>query len=128
MCVQALLPLIQKAADKNKSEPLGIKRGVVANMSSLVGSLADNRSGGLYTYRESKAALNMFSVNLSKELKESGIVVIPLHPGWVQTDMGGPSAPVSVDQSSKGMVDVIYKLDESKSGKFFNYDGSELPW
>jgi len=70
----------------------------------------------------------MFTVSLSKELKEPGVLVIPIHPGWVETDMGGPKAPVPVEKSCQGIVDLLYGANESHMAKFLNYDGKELPW
>ena len=65
---------------------------------------------------------------LSIDLKAYGITVVALHPGWVKTDMGGPNAPVSIDESVEGMIRVIDTTDIKDTGKFLNYDGSELPW
>lgn len=123
-----MLPLIEKAAKNNAGKPNGMKRAAIINISSLVGSLGDNKSGGLYGYRESKTAINMFSMNLKKDLESDGILVLPLHPGWVLTDMGGPNAPVTVEASTAGLVNILYTLDESKNGQFLNYDGKVLPW
>jgi NAD(P)-dependent dehydrogenase (short-subunit alcohol dehydrogenase family) len=66
--------------------------------------------------------------SLSIDLKELGITVISLHPGWVRTDMGGPNALISVDESINGMMSVIEKTDIKNTGQFLNYDGNEIPW
>src|SRR4029453_13780228 len=76
----------------------------VANISSKVGSIGDGPSGGSYAYRSSKTALNMAMVNAAYELKGRGITILLIHPGWVQTDMGGPSAPVGIAQRIPGMA------------------------
>jgi len=103
-------------------------RKIIANISSKVGSIADNSSGGSYTYRTSKTALNMATKCLSVDLASQGITALALHPGWVKTDMGGPNALIDTNQSVSGLVKIISSADISKSGKFFNYDGSEIPW
>ena len=97
-------------------------------LSSQLGSIADNTSGGMYIYRSSKTGLNQVVKSLSVDLKPQGITVVSLHPGWVKTDMGGPNAPVSIDESIEGMMQVIYSTDIRDSGRFLNYNGKELPW
>jgi len=101
---------------------------IIANISSKVGSIADNSSGGSYTYRSSKTALNMVTKSLSVDLADKGITAIALHPGWVKTDMGGPNALIDTKKSVSGLAAIILSTDLSKSGKFFNYDGSEISW
>jgi len=98
-------------------------------ISSLVGSIADNSSGGLYAYRASKAALNAAMKSLALDLGGArGIVVAMLHPGWVRTDMGGPRASLDAPESVAGMIAVIGGLDAARSGRFWRFDGKELPW
>lgn len=100
----------------------------IATISSLMGSMADNGSGGSYLYRSSKAAVNMVVKNLAIDLKSAGITAVVLHPGWVKTDMGGPDAMISATQSVSGMRHVIGRLTLNDSGKFYGYDGQEIPW
>jgi NAD(P)-dependent dehydrogenase (short-subunit alcohol dehydrogenase family) len=102
--------------------------GTMAFMSSRLGSIADNTSGGFDLYRASKAALNSmvrsFAVTAAKP---AGVNVLCLHPGWVRTDMGGPHAPLSVDESVQGLANVL----ESKRAadlQFLDYSGAEIPW
>lgn len=97
-------------------------------ISSKVGSIADNSSGGSYIYRSSKTALNMAVKSLSLDLSGKGVITLLLHPGWVQTDMGGASAPIDAVTSVAGMRAVIDRADVADTGRFFNYDGNELPW
>ena len=97
-------------------------------LSSQLGSIGDNTSGGMYIYRSSKTGLNQVVKSLSVDLKSKGITVVSLHPGWVKTDMGGPNAPVSIDKSIEGMIKVIDRTDIKDTGRFLNYDGTELPW
>ena len=105
----------------------GTLKTVVA-MSSLMGSLADNGSGGSILYRSSKAALNaaMKSVAIDNRAKE--VAVLILHPGWVKTDMGGSNAPMEITESVSKMRDTIAGFTLAQSGEFLRYDGTKLPW
>ncbi|WP_028116829.1 SDR family oxidoreductase [Ferrimonas senticii] len=100
----------------------------VAIVSSKMGSISDNQKGGAYFYRASKSAVNAIAMSLSRDLGPRGISVVSLHPGWVQTDMGGPQAHIDAATSVAGMAHVIEQLTLADSGKFINYDGSELAW
>ena len=104
------------------------ERKTVVNISSRMGSISQNTSGGAYIYRSSKAALNMVTKSLANDLAGRGITVISFHPGWVQTDMGGEEATITPAESVRGMRDVIARLSPADSGKFFNYDGTPLEW
>lgn len=104
------------------------KTGNVVFVTSLMGSIEDNRSGGSYPYRVSKAALNMLGKTLAEDLRAEGIFVAILHPGWVKTRMGGPNAKISVEESVSGMREVIDQLDKHRSGEFYAYDGEKRPW
>ncbi|MGF1683364.1 SDR family oxidoreductase [Photobacterium minamisatsumaniensis] len=104
------------------------KPSVIACLSSKVGSMAENTSGGGYIYRSSKAALNSVVKSLSNDLQPEGIVSVALHPGWVQTEMGGPNALVDTHISAKGIKQVIDNLTEADSGLFIDYQGNYLPW
>ncbi len=96
-------------------------------ISSILGSIANN-NGGRYFYRASKTALNMEWSCLAKDLEGKGVICVALHPGWVQTDMGGPTATLTIDQSVPAMVKVIEGLKPSDNGRFLQYDGTELAW
>lgn len=123
--VNALGPMrVTQALYNNLKQGKGRK---VVNITSVMGSIGMNFGGG-YDYRASKVALNMLTNTLSKELGKDGFTCIVIHPGWVQTDMGGSSAPVTPKQSISGMIAVIDGLDNSANGKFFDYTGKELPW
>jgi NAD(P)-dependent dehydrogenase (short-subunit alcohol dehydrogenase family) len=100
----------------------------VIHISSDLGSIGANESGGLFAYRMSKAALNMASRSMAIELRSEGIISVVVHPGWVQTDMGGPNAPTPVDESVRHMLALIDRLTQKESGRFFDYRGSALPW
>lgn len=100
----------------------------IAIMSSKMGSMGDNESGASYVYRSSKAALNAVAKSLSVDLQLRGIAVAVLHPGWVRTDMGGPSGLIDAPESVSGLRHVIENLTLETSGQFFNYDGADIPW
>jgi NAD(P)-dependent dehydrogenase (short-subunit alcohol dehydrogenase family) len=97
-------------------------------ISSKMGSIADNTSGGSYPYRTSKAAMGMVIKSLAHELASRSIRAVVLHPGWVLTDMGGPNALITVEQSVSGMRQVLEGLSTADSGRFLAYDGKEVPW
>ena len=101
---------------------------LVVNISSIMGSIGDNASGGSYIYRSSKAALNMVTKTLANDLAERGITVVSFHPGWVKTDMGGDGAAITPAEAVSDMRQVIAGLTPAESGRFFNHDGRELPW
>jgi NAD(P)-dependent dehydrogenase (short-subunit alcohol dehydrogenase family) len=101
---------------------------IIACVTSKMGSMADNTSGGAYIYRASKAALNAVAVSLAHDLKARGLTVIAFHPGWVQTDMGGRGPPITPKVSIAGMRAVIAAARPADSGKFPNYDGATIPW
>jgi NAD(P)-dependent dehydrogenase (short-subunit alcohol dehydrogenase family) len=100
----------------------------IATLTSKMGSIDDNTSGESYIYRTSKTALNMVMKSLSIDLKPYGICVVTLHPGWVQTDMGGPNAWINAQTSVSGLRKVIENLSLSNTGKFIAYDGKEIAW
>ena len=97
-------------------------------ISSKVGSIEENTGGGMYIYRSSKTALNQVIKSISIDFKDENFIAAALHPGWVQTDMGGPNALIDTKTSVKGMAEVIDSLVLKNSGRFYNYDGSSIPW
>ena len=100
----------------------------IVNMTSLMGSIDDNRSGDAYAYRMSKAALNMATRSMAVDLSRDGVVAVVLHPGWVRTAMGGKSAPTPVEEAVASLVRTIDSLDMDRSGGFYDRDGQPLPW
>ncbi len=114
---QALLPNLRRGRERK-----------VIQITSRMGSLADNREGGYYGYRASKAALNMINRTLALELGGQGFVCALLHPGWVRTRMGGMQAPLSPADSVRGMLRVVRHLTRSDNGAFLDYTGQPLPW
>ncbi len=104
------------------------ERKIFASITSRMGSITDNTSGGGYAYRSSKAALNAVAKSAANDLKARGITVVVLHPGWVRTDMGGPNATVSVEESVGKMRQILAEIRLDDSGKFYSFDGSIIPW
>lgn len=108
-----------------------LRRGelkMIAGLSSNLGSITENERGNFYGYRESKAALNMFTKTLAAELGPEGFTCIVLTPGWVQTDMGGPNATLTPAESIAGMKAVLDRLTPADNGTFWSYNGSQMPW
>lgn len=113
---QALLPNLMKGKEKK-----------IVNISSQLGSIKNN-SGGMYAYRASKAALNQINRTLAIELGPEGFICLAIHPGWVQTDMGGMRATYTPERSVNGMIKVITQTDRSSNGKFYDHNANALPW
>ena len=102
--------------------------GTVVMITSLMGSIADCMSGRSYAYRASKTALNMFTVAMKNELRDLGVSVLLIHPGWVETDMGGPNAPIQAEESVSGIMARIEEQTLDHTGRFVDYTGQVLPW
>jgi NAD(P)-dependent dehydrogenase (short-subunit alcohol dehydrogenase family) len=100
----------------------------VINVSSDAGSLERRTYGGDFSYVASKAGLNMMTRCMANYLRDAGITVISIHPGWIQTDMGGPDAILTLDEAIPGMMNVMDNLTLADSGEFFNWDGKRIPW
>jgi NAD(P)-dependent dehydrogenase (short-subunit alcohol dehydrogenase family) len=126
MRINALAPLALAEAFADQVARSQMK--VIALQSSRMGSIADNDSGGRYGYRASKAALNAVGKSLSVDLKDKGIIVLILHPGWVRTDMGGPNGLLTVTECVDGELDLIARANPAMSGRFFHVSGEDLPW
>jgi NAD(P)-dependent dehydrogenase (short-subunit alcohol dehydrogenase family) len=114
---QALMPHLRAGEGK-----------LVMNMSSGLGSIANNSRGSMGDYRASKAALNMLSRTMAAELRGEGFIVVAMSPGWVRTDMGGANANLSPAESVEGILKTLAGLTPEDTGGYFNHDGSTLPW
>lgn len=123
--VNALAPLMM--AEAFVEQVAASKDRKLIAISSRLGSITHN-DGARYAYRASKTALNMEWKSLSKDTAAKGLICVVLHPGWVQTDMGGKAATLTIEQSVPSMVKVIDGLQPADNGRFLNYDGTELPW
>ena len=115
LLVQALAPLLADGAR-------------IANLSSQLGSIGAAARFGTLSYAMSKAAQNMATVQLAHALAPRGIVVVALHPGWVQTEMGGAGAQVTPEDSARGLLEVIAGLGDRDTGHFLDWQGNTLPW
>ena len=104
------------------------ERRLVVTITSGMGSIGDNTSGGSIAYRSSKAAVNMAMRSAAIDLAPQRITCVVVNPGWVKTDLGGPNATLTPQESVTAMRRLIEKLGPDQSGKFFHYDGSEYPW
>jgi len=113
---------------KHLKERLIKARGVVANISSKMGSSGDNGSGGTYAYRAAKAGLVIVSKSMAVDLAHEGVRVITLHPGWVVTDMTHQTGLIDIGTSVAGMGGVIERVDEYEAGSFIAFDGKVVPY
>jgi len=104
------------------------EKRLMATVTSRLGSIGLNDWGDRYIYSASKAALNAVMKSAAIDLAGKGVTVVVLHPGWVQTDMGGPKADLTPEESVTGMREVIGGLTHADNGRFLNYDGVEFPW
>ncbi len=117
MVVQKFLGLL-KAGTNPKVIMISSESGSISGMEKFRG----------YTYFGSKAALNMFTRCLAWDPEAAGIISVTLHPGWVRTDMGGPTAHLSVTESATGILNLATRLAQADNGKFFTWEGKEFPW
>ena len=115
--VEAFLDNVAKGGDRK-----------IVTLTSAMGSITDNASGGSYAYRSSKAAVNIVMKSLSIDLAPRGITCVVVHPGWVRTDMGGPDGKLTTSQSVTALRRLIAGLQPEDTGQFFNYDGKSYPW
>ncbi len=117
LVTRALLPLLRNGA-----------RRTVVHITSQLGSITNNTGGSSYAYRGSKAALNQMNRSLANELASEHFICVAIHPGWVKTDMGGPNAPLTPEQSATSILNTIANLTPNNNGHFLNHDGNPLPW
>jgi len=120
LMTQAFADVLRNGTESNPAK--------VVNVTSELGSITNAGKGGWHSYKASKAALNMCTRLQAAALESDGIVAVALHPGWVRTDMGGSNARLSTEESVEGMIDVVSALTLADAGRYFTYDGDELPW
>jgi len=124
--VNAIAPLkLTEALADNLAKS---QRPLAVVLSSRMGSIADNDSGGYYIYRSSKAAVNAVVKSAALDLAERGILVLAVHPGWVRTDMGGPQAEIDAVDSVSRLRTLFERVNARDTGRFFDISGEELPW
>lgn len=128
MIIKAFDPLLKQAASQTIGDVMNWERAAVVNISSIFSSCTLVENAMVVAYRTSKTALNMATKSLSLVLKESGVLAVLIHPGWVQTDMGGEGAAVTKQDSVAGIMKVMEGLDASKSGCFLSFKNEILPW
>ena len=122
LLTKSLLPNLKEGVSHSNQSSL------VVNISSILGSIAENTQGGLYPYRSSKAGVNAVSKSLSLDLAPNNILAVAIHPGWVQTDMGGKNAPLTSSQSIEGVLELIDNFSSEQNGGFYDNFGKQLPW
>lgn len=113
----ALLPHLRRGSTRK-----------IVHITSGMGSIGDNQSGGAYGYRMSKAALNMGCRSMAMDLKGEGFTAVVMNPGWVKTDMGGSHAPTPVEESAQKMIELIDRIGPEQTGTFLDYRGHTWPW
>ncbi len=114
---EIFLPLLEKSENAK-----------IVNITSLNGSIAKRNVGGKYSYSTSKAALNMITKIMSNDLRDKGITAIVIHPGWIKTDMGGPKAPLEIEEPISQIIALTERCGIAESGKFLDREGNEVPW
>ncbi len=124
--INSIAPMLVMQAFAEQVARSGEKK--IGILSSKVGSMGDNGSGGGYIYRSSKAAVNAVIKSTSIDLQPRGINVVALHPGWVLTDMGGPNAEITTAESARGLIRNMAGLTEADRGRFIDIDGTTIPW
>lgn len=124
--VNTIAPL--KLAEALVENVAASERRVIATMGSVMGSIAENTTGGYYAYRSSKAAVHMVMKGLAMDLAGRGITSVVFHPGWVHTSMGGEEAPLSPEASAAGLTRVLLGLSSADNGCFYDYLGAQRPW
>ena len=122
LLTKSLIPNLKKGVSHTD------KFSLVVNMSSILGSIAENSQGGLYPYRSSKAGLNAVTKSLSLDLSPANLLSVAVHPGWVQTDMGGKNAPLSPGESIQGVLQLIDSFTRDQNGGYYDNWGKPLPW
>ena len=126
LMVNAVAPILVARAVLPNLRAAG--RRTIVQITSQLGSIANNTGGSSYGYRASKAALNQLNRSLASELRPDGFACLAIHPGWVKTDMGGTDADLTVEDSVSNMLRVIDGATPAQSGAFLSYDGTPLPW
>lgn len=130
MLTKALVKELKYPDDCAAVEHFLLKKPLIVNVGSILGSIGENDRGGVYPYRVSKAALHMLTRNLALDLAGSGTNAICVHPGWLRTRMGGEHAPASVEDGVLGIIDnlLLNFSEEKHNGKLFDYLGEKVPW
>ena len=136
--VNAIAPLMltkalakeMKYPNEGVAESYLLKKPLVVNIGAILGSIGENKQGGVYPYRASKVALHMLTRNFAVDLARSGANAICVHPGWLRTRMGGDHAPISVEDGVRGILDnlLLNYSEEKHNGNLFDYLGVKMQW
>ncbi|KJH46857.1 oxidoreductase, short chain dehydrogenase/reductase family protein [Dictyocaulus viviparus] len=129
---QVFLPLLRKAAAHAPLDEFSIDRAAIINISSAAGSISNNTTGsstgGMLAYRLSKSALNSLTKTMAIDLESEHILVSSFCPGWVQTDMGGPDAQITIEESVEALVSSFSELEKKHHGGYFRRDLEPIPY
>ncbi|XP_037306924.1 C-signal isoform X2 [Pungitius pungitius] len=136
LIAKMFLPLLQRAAEmdspQKEGDKMSCRRSAIINMSTLVSSIEKCpetfAQAQMYSYRASKAALNMVTRCQSEDFKRHNILVTAIHPGWVRTGMGGKEAPLSTQESVHGMLTMMSSLSDKDCGMLLDWQGNGIPW
>ncbi|XP_041795579.1 C-factor [Chelmon rostratus] len=132
LLVKMLLPLLQRAAEKDSGDKMSCRRSAIINISTVISSIEKCPEtftmAQMYPYRTSKAALNMLTRCQAENFKINNILVTALHPGWVRTDMGGKEGHLSTQESVYGLMSVMSSLSNKDCGMLLDWEGNRIPW
>ncbi|XP_054856535.1 C-factor-like [Eublepharis macularius] len=131
LVVKEFLPLLKKAARESATEGMSCGKAAIINLTSRLGSIGrgfEFEGPPVYSYRVTKAALNMATACMASELQSEGVLCTALHPGWVKTDMGTAEAPLTVECSVRGILRVLANLSSLETGAFLDWEGNHFPW
>lgn len=126
MITQSFYPLLKAAAAANPDLGISCSRAAVLNMTSGLGTIGNNTSGGFYPYRPSKAALNMVTKSMSVDFKLDSILAVSIDPGWVSTDMGGKNAKTTPTQCVSGIREAMEKMGQKENGMIVSWRGHTI--
>lgn len=125
---RAMLPLLKIAAKSQGDSAMSVDKAAIIQMSTSVASIAENSGGNSYAYRCSKSALNQSMKTLSIDLKDTGILIMAMHPGWVQTEMGGPNAQITTETCCSTMLKTLDQLSDKDYASFLRYNNTPIQW
>ncbi|XP_023335208.1 uncharacterized protein LOC111706545 [Eurytemora carolleeae] len=124
---KAMFPLIERAVKGSSEKGMSLRKGGVVQISTVLASVTET-TGGIYPYRCSKSALNMSMKSMSQDLKDTGVLILAVHPGWVRTDMGGPNGQMSTEESCKSLLKTFAEVSDKDHGAFLHYENKPIPW
>jgi NAD(P)-dependent dehydrogenase (short-subunit alcohol dehydrogenase family) len=125
-----MFPLIERSVKGSQEKGMSCSRGGVVHISSNLASLArvEETNGSAHAYRVSKAALNMSMKSMAQDMKDTGVLIVAVHPGWVQTDMGGPNGQITTEECCKSLLTTFDAVSDKNHGGFIDYENQPIPW